>query len=102
MAQILWESCPWFAVRICSWVVISIDGGVELSIDDGSEPEDIVDDTEDADATNDHGKKSNVVNKIKEAAKPVITVEQLKKAKDCKGMGTVKGIDSWRDGHSFF
>ena len=31
----------------CSWV-ISIDGGVELSIDDGSEPEDIVDDTEDA------------------------------------------------------
>ena len=29
-------------------MVISIDGGVELSIDDGSEPEDIVDDTEDA------------------------------------------------------
>ena len=42
----------------------------------------LIDDTEDADATNDHGKKSNVVNKIKEAAKPVITVEQLKKAKD--------------------
>ena len=33
----------------CSWDVTSIDGGVELSIDDGSEPEDIVDDTEDAD-----------------------------------------------------
>ena len=33
----------------CSWEVISIDGGVEISIDDGSEPEDIVDDTEDAD-----------------------------------------------------
>ena len=29
-------------------MAISIDGGVELSIDDGSEPEDIVDDTEDA------------------------------------------------------
>lgn len=28
---------------------MSIDGGVELSIDNGSEPEDIVDDTEDAD-----------------------------------------------------
>ena len=33
----------------CSWEVISIEGGVELSIDEGSEPEDIVDDTEDAD-----------------------------------------------------
>ena len=42
----------------------------------------LIDDTEDADATNDHGKKSNVVNKIKQAAKPAITSEQLKKAKE--------------------
>ena len=42
----------------------------------------LIDDTQDADESNDHGKKSNVVNKIKEAAKPVITMEQLKKAKD--------------------
>ena len=42
----------------------------------------LIDDTQDADGSNDHGKKSNVVNKIKEAAKPVITMEQLKKAKD--------------------
>ena len=42
----------------------------------------LIDDTEDADATNDHGKKSSVVNKIKEAAKPAITEAQLKKAKD--------------------
>jgi hypothetical protein len=42
----------------------------------------LIDDTQDSDATNDHGKKSNVVNKIKEAAKPKITAEQLKKAKE--------------------
>ena len=42
----------------------------------------LIDDTEDADATNDHGKKSNVVNKIKQAAKPAITKEQLAKAKE--------------------
>ena len=42
----------------------------------------LIDDTQDSDATNDHGKKSNVVNKIKEAAKPNITADQLKKAKD--------------------
>jgi hypothetical protein len=42
----------------------------------------LIDDTEDSDATNDHGKKSNVINKIKEAAKPAITMDQLKKAKD--------------------
>ena len=42
----------------------------------------LIDDTQDADGSNDHGKKSNVVSKIKEAAKPVITMEQLKKAKD--------------------
>ena len=33
-------------------------------------------------AASSYGKKSNVVNKIKEAAKPAITSEQLKKAKE--------------------
>ena len=42
----------------------------------------LIDDTQDSDATNDHGKKSNVVSKIKEAARPAITTDQLKKAKD--------------------
>ena len=42
----------------------------------------LIDDTQDADGSNDHGKKSNVVDKIKQAAKPVITMEQLKKAKE--------------------
>ena len=40
----------------------------------------LIDDTQDSDATNDHGKKSGVVNKIKEAAKPAITEVQMKKA----------------------
>ena len=40
----------------------------------------LIDDTQDSDATNDHGKKSNVVSKIKEAAKPAITADQMKKA----------------------
>ena len=42
----------------------------------------LIDDTQDADGSNDHGKKSNVVNKIKEAAKPDITMAQLKQAKE--------------------
>ena len=42
----------------------------------------LIDDTQDSDATNDHGNKSSVVTKIKEAAKPAITMDQLKKAKD--------------------
>ena len=42
----------------------------------------LIDDTQDSDATNDHGNKANVVNKIKQAAKPAITMDQLKKAKD--------------------
>ena len=40
----------------------------------------LIDDTQDSDATNDHGKKSNVVNKIKEAAKPKVPTDQMKKA----------------------
>jgi DNA-binding transcriptional regulator YiaG len=42
----------------------------------------LIDDTQDADANNDHGKKSNVVNKIKKAALKPITDEQMKKAKE--------------------
>ena len=42
----------------------------------------LIDDTQDSDATNDHGKKSNVVNKIKQAAKLDITATQLKQAKE--------------------
>jgi hypothetical protein len=41
----------------------------------------LIDDTEDADATNNHS-KSNAVNKIKQAAKPAITKDQLAKAKE--------------------
>ena len=41
----------------------------------------LIDDTADADSTNMHG-KNGAVNKIKEAAKPAITKEQLEKAKE--------------------
>ena len=55
----------------------------------------LIDDTEDSDATNDHGKKSNVVNKIKEAAKPNITADQLKKAEEyVLAGGDIKAIES--------
>ena len=55
----------------------------------------LIDDTQDSDATNDHGKKSNAVNKIKEAAKPAITKEQLKKAKEYVAAGgKVEAIES--------
>ena len=39
----------------------------------------LIDDTQDSDATNDHG-KSKAVSKIKQAAKPAITEDQMKKA----------------------
>ena len=42
----------------------------------------LIDDTQDSDATNDHGKKSSVVSKIKQAAKPAITDKQMAQAKD--------------------
>ena len=42
----------------------------------------LIDDTQDADGSNDHGKKSKVITKIKEAAKPAITTDQMKKAKE--------------------
>ena len=47
----------------------------------------LIDDTEDSDATNDHGKKSSVVNKIKEAAKQQITPEQFAKAREYVSSG---------------
>ena len=54
----------------------------------------LIDDTEDADATNNHD-KSNAVNKIKQAAKPVITAEQMAQAKDyILAGGDVKAIKS--------
>ena len=46
----------------------------------------LIDDTADSDATNDHG-KSNAVNKIKQAAKPAITKDQLIKAKEYVAAG---------------
>jgi len=53
----------------------------------------LIDDTQDSDATNDHGKKSNIVNKIKQAAKPAITVAQMKDAvKYIKAGGNVEAI----------
>ena len=55
----------------------------------------LIDDTQDSDATNDHGKKSSVVNKIKQAAKPAITKAQLVKAKEyIAAGGKIKAIES--------
>ena len=54
----------------------------------------LIDDTQDADESNDHGKKSNVVNKIKEAAKPNITADQMKKAVEyVKAGGDITAIN---------
>ena len=54
----------------------------------------LIDDTADADSTNNHG-KSNAVNKIKEAAKPAITKEQLTKAKEYVAAGgSIDAIES--------
>jgi hypothetical protein len=55
----------------------------------------LIDDTEDADSTNDHGKKSNVVNKIKKAALKPITVEQMEKAKEyIAAGGNIEAIET--------
>jgi len=55
----------------------------------------LIDDTADSDATNDHGKKSNVVNKIKQAAKPSITADQMKKALEYVSVGgSIQAIES--------
>jgi hypothetical protein len=54
----------------------------------------LIDDTQDSDATNNHG-KSNAVNKIKQAAKPAITKEQLTKAAEyIKAGGSIEAIES--------
>ena len=54
----------------------------------------LIDDTEDADATNNHS-SSNAVNKIKQAAKPTITKDQLTKAKEyIAAGGSIDAIES--------
>jgi len=54
----------------------------------------LIDDTADADTTNSHG-KSSTVNKIKQAAKPVITKDQLAKAKEYMAAGgSIDAIES--------
>ena len=55
----------------------------------------LIDDTQDADGSNDHGKKSKVITKIKEAAKPNITKDQMKKATEyIAAGGNVEAIES--------
>ena len=54
----------------------------------------LIDDTQDADGGNTHG-KSNAVSKIKQAAKPAITKDQLNKAKEYVAAGgTVDAIEN--------
>ena len=54
----------------------------------------LIDDTEDADATNQHG-KSKAVSKIKQAARPAITKEQLTKAKEyIASGGNIEAIET--------
>ena len=54
----------------------------------------LIDDTQDADGSNDHGKKSKVITKIKQAAKPNITIDQLKKAEEyVLAGGDIKAIE---------
>jgi len=55
----------------------------------------LIDDTQDSDATNDHGKKSTAVAKIKQAAKPAITKDQMAKAVEYVAAGgKVDAIES--------
>ncbi len=52
----------------------------------------LIDDTQDSDATNDHG--NGVVSRLKEKAKPVMTKDQLKKAKEyIAAGGNITAID---------
>jgi hypothetical protein len=54
----------------------------------------LIDDTQDADGSNDHGKKSKVITKIKQAAKPNITADQLKKAEEyVLAGGDIKAVE---------
>ena len=53
----------------------------------------LIDDTQDSDATNDHG--NGVINRLKEKAKPVMTKDQFEKAKEyIKAGGDIKAIES--------
>ena len=55
----------------------------------------LIDDTQDADSSNEHGKTSNTVNRIKEAAKPTITTAQLTKAKEyIAAGGNIEAIET--------
>ena len=55
----------------------------------------LIDDTQDADSSNEHGKTSNTVNRIKEAAKPAITTAQLTKAKEyIAAGGNIEAIET--------
>ena len=54
----------------------------------------LIDDTQDADGSNTHG-KSTAVNKIKQAAKPAITKEQIAKAKEyIAAGGNIEAIET--------
>jgi len=54
----------------------------------------LIDDTQDADGNNTHG-KSKAVSKIKEAAKPAITKQQIAQAKDyIVAGGTIEAIET--------
>ena len=53
----------------------------------------LIDDTQDSDATNDHG--NGVVSRLKEKAKPVISIDQMNKAIEyVKAGGDIKAIKS--------
>ena len=55
----------------------------------------LIDDTQDSDATNDHGKKASVVDNLKQKAKPLITLAQFEKAKEyVKAGGSLNAIKS--------
>ena len=55
----------------------------------------LIDDTQDSDATNDHGKKASVVDNLKQKAKPLITLDQFEKAKEyIKAGGSLNAIKS--------
>ena len=54
----------------------------------------LIDDTADSDATNDHGKTSKVIEKIKTKAKLDMTDAQMRKAKEWMGKGgTIEAIE---------
>ena len=55
----------------------------------------LIDDTQDSDDTNDHGKKASVVDNLKQKAKPLITLDQFEKAKEyVKAGGSLNAIKS--------